>query len=114
MPPKATSLPDVEFHPLTPNRWSDLETLFGPRGAIGGCWCMWWRLKRSDWERLRGSGNKRALKKIVASGAEPGLLAYADGQPIGWCAIAPHEEYPVLDRSPTLEPVDDPPGGAGS
>lgn len=31
-----------EFHPLTPGRRDDLETLFGSRGACGGCWCMWW------------------------------------------------------------------------
>ena len=25
---------------LTPALWPDLERLFGPRGAVGGCWCM--------------------------------------------------------------------------
>ncbi len=70
---------------------------------------MWWRLKRSEFERRQGDGNKRAFKKIVASGEEPGILAYAGGQPIGWCAVAPREAYPVLDRSPTLKRVDDRP-----
>ena len=28
---------------LTPADWPVLEQLFGPRGATGGCWCMWWR-----------------------------------------------------------------------
>ena len=99
----------LEVHPLTPKRWPDLEVLFGPRGAVGGCWCMWWRLKRSDFDQKRGSGTKRAFKKIVASGAEPGLLAYVAGRPIGWCAVAPREAYPVLDRSPVLKRVDDQP-----
>jgi hypothetical protein len=35
---------DLAFHPLTPERWHDLEQLFGTRGACGGCWCMWWRV----------------------------------------------------------------------
>lgn len=99
----------LKFYPATPDRWPDLETLFGPRGAVGGCWCMWWRLKRSDFEKRSGSGNKRALKKMVMSGEEPGILAYADGRPIGWCAVAPREAYPVLDRSPILKRVDDQP-----
>jgi len=37
------------------------------------------------------------------------MLAYADGEPIGWCAIAPREVYPSLDRSNVLQRVDDQP-----
>jgi GNAT superfamily N-acetyltransferase len=103
------SLQDLEFHPVTAERWHDLETLFGERGAYSGCWCMWWRVKRSEFERQKGQGNKDALKKIVDSGEIPGILAYADGEPIGWCSVAPREAYPVLDRSPVLKRVDDQP-----
>ncbi|HLF27309.1 MAG TPA: GNAT family N-acetyltransferase [Anaerolineae bacterium] len=99
----------LEFHPLTSERWRDLETLFGPRGAVGGCWCLWWRLKRSEFSQKAGAGNRRMFKQIVKSGAAPGILAYAGGQPIGWVAVAPREAYPVLDRSPTLKRVDDQP-----
>lgn len=101
------TVPRLEFHPLTPDRWPDLQRLFGVRGACAGCWCMWWRLRRSEWEKNKGEGNKRAFRKLVRSGAEPGILAYADGQPIGWCAIAPREQYPVLERSRTLKRIDD-------
>ena len=98
-----------KFHPVTPERWGDFEALFGERGACGGCWCMWWRLKRSEFEKQKGAKNKRTMKKIVESGEVPGILAYADGQPVGWCAVGPRESYPVLQRSPTLKPVDDQP-----
>ncbi|MFQ5662417.1 MAG: GNAT family N-acetyltransferase [Terriglobia bacterium] len=67
---------------------------------------MWWRVKRSQFEKQKGRENKRALKRIVKSGEVPGLLAYAGGEPIGWCALAPRECYPVLDRSRTLKRVD--------
>jgi GNAT superfamily N-acetyltransferase len=99
----------VEVRPLTPDRWGDLERLFGPRGACGGCWCMWWRLTRSEFEKRKGAQNKRAMKRIVVSGEVPGLLAYADGEPVGWCAIGPRASYPVLQRSRVLKPVDDQP-----
>ncbi|MBM4430292.1 MAG: GNAT family N-acetyltransferase, partial [Chloroflexi bacterium] len=39
-----------EFHRLTPERWADFEELFGPRGAAGGCWCMWWRLTQREFD----------------------------------------------------------------
>ncbi|MEW6456253.1 MAG: GNAT family N-acetyltransferase [Acidobacteriota bacterium] len=103
------SLLDLGFHLLTTERWRDLEMLFGERGACGGCWCMWWRLKRSQFEKQKGQGNKKALKKIVDSGEIPGLLAYARGQPIAWCSVAPRETYPVLERSRTLKRIDDEP-----
>lgn len=96
-------------HPLTAERWPDLERLFGPRGACAGCWCMWWRLSRTDWNRGKGDGNRKAFRRLVRSGAEPGIIAYAEGEPVGWCAIAPREQYPVLDRSRILMRVDEEP-----
>jgi GNAT superfamily N-acetyltransferase len=101
--------PAIQVHPLTPDRWQDLEALFGERGACGGCWCMLWRLKRSGFEKGKGAGNKRAMKRIVDAGETPGLLAYAEGRPVAWCALAPRETYPLLENSRVLARVDDKP-----
>ena len=100
---------DLEVIPVTPDHWQDLETLFGKNGAYGGCWCMWWRVTRSQFGKQAGQGNKEALKAIVDSGEVPGLLAYASGQPIAWCSIAPREVFLPLERSRTLKRVDDQP-----
>lgn len=100
---------DLKFHPLTKEHWSDLERLFGQRGACGGCWCMWWRLTHSEFMKQRGEGNRKALKKIVESGQVPGILAYIKDQPVGWCAIAPRETFSKLSRSRILKPVDEKP-----
>ncbi len=99
----------LAFRPLTPARWGDLERLFGERGACGGCWCMWWRLKRSEFERRKGAGNRRAFRAIVESGEAPGILAYAGRRPVAWCSLGPREDFPVLGRSPVLKPIDDRP-----
>lgn len=96
---------DLEFHPLTLDRWQNLEDLFGERGACGGCWCMWWRLTRSQFERQKGTKNKAALKKIVRSGQVPGILAYAEDKPIAWCSVGPRETYPALERSRILKRI---------
>jgi GNAT superfamily N-acetyltransferase len=94
------------FHSATAARWSDIEALFGERGACGGCWCMFWRVARKDFEAGKGAGNKRALKTIVTSNAKPGIIAYVGKEPVGWCAIAPWEQYIGLERSRMLKPVD--------
>jgi GNAT superfamily N-acetyltransferase len=100
---------EVECHALSADRWRDMETLFGRRGATGGCWCMYWRLPRAQFSAQKGEGNRNALQHLVEGGAIVGLLAYAKGQPVGWCAIAPRESYPVLERSRILKRVDEAP-----
>ena len=97
------------FKPVTPDRWNDLERLFGPRGACSGCWCMWYRIKRSEWSSNANAGNRSALKQIVDSGGIPGLLAYVDDRPTGWISVAPREEFSSLERSTVLKRVDDKP-----
>ena len=97
----------TRIEPLTLARWPDLESLFGERGACGGCWCMWWRLPRSAWTTGKGESNRRAFRARVDAGPPPGLLAYRDGRPVGWCAVTPRLELPVLDRSRNLKSIDD-------
>lgn len=99
----------LRFAPLTPERWPDLERLFGPNGACGGCWCMWWKRTREEFDRTKGEPNKRALKREVDRGEVPGLLAYRGDEPIGWCAVHPRGAYALLARSRPLAPVDDAP-----
>ena len=107
MPPKPAR-PKLSFAAATPDRWDDIERLFGPRGAMAGCWCMWWRLSRADFKKGAGAGNRRAFKRIVDKGEAPGILAYQAGEPVGWCAVAPKADFASLDRSRTKR-VDDAP-----
>jgi len=105
----AQELRQVEYHPLTPERWSDFEQLFGPRGACAGCWCMFWRLKRADFERQVGEANRQAMRALVQAGPPPGLLAYVQGQPAGWVCIGPRHHFPALERSRLLARLDETP-----
>lgn len=99
----------LAFHALTPDRWDDLEALFGPRGATAGCWCMYWRLTGAQWKASGNDANRKAFRRIVKRGDEPGILAYEDGVPVAWCAVAPREVYRRLENSRTLKPIDDQP-----
>lgn len=94
------------FLPLTVATWNDLVELFGHKGACGGCWCMYWRLKAADYDKQKGEGNKKAMKKLQAK-SSPGIIAYTKGKAIGWCAVAPRDEYIRLETSRILKPVDD-------
>jgi GNAT superfamily N-acetyltransferase len=70
---------------------------------------MWWRLTRAQFLKQKGQKNRAAFKKIVEGDHQPGVLAYVDEQPVGWCAVAPREAYSFLERSRVLRRVDEKP-----
>ena len=107
--PTRKSFETAQFYPVTPRRWKDFEKLFGNNGACGGCWCMHWRLKQSEYDKNKGAGNKRAIKKLIESGKPPGVIGYIKKEPVAWCCVGPRESFPKLERARTLKPIDDKP-----
>ena len=101
---------NIEVHPLTKDRWTDLVELFGRPGAsiVRGCWCMYYR-KTGPSGIGPGQANRTAMKSLVDGGSVPGLIGYQDGTPVGWVSLGPREDYPKLQRSPVMKPVDDTP-----
>jgi hypothetical protein len=97
----------ITCKPLSEKTWKDFEILFGERGACGGCWCMSWRLKRSVFEKQKGSGNKKAMRKLVKQKEPIGIIGYAGKKPIAWCAVAPREKFVRLENSRVLQKIDD-------
>ncbi len=94
----------LTVRPLNSNDWPDIERLFGPNGACGGCWCMSWRVPRGGklWEESKGDPNKRAFRELITEGKVHGALAFADGEPIGWCCVGPRGDFPRLERTRAL------------
>ena len=103
------NLMSITFHPVTPDRWPDLERLFGPHGANSGCWCLWWRLARAEFDRSTADERKAGLKELVDAGRPPGILAYRADEPIAWVSLGPREDFSALERSRVLKRVDDRP-----
>jgi GNAT superfamily N-acetyltransferase len=97
------------FYPVTKENWKDFENLFGKKGACAGCWCMYWRMRRKDYDAQRGSGTKKKMRNLINSGIVPGILAYDSDIPVGWCSVAPREDFSVLENSRVLQRIDDKP-----
>src|SRR5262245_36125000 len=100
----------LTLHPLTPDRWPDLEALFGARGCSIAryCWCMAYR-KSGSGGLFDANANRAALKSLVDAGNPPGLIGYRGKVPVGWISLGPREEFARLQRSPIMKPVDDKP-----
>ena len=73
---------------------------------------MAWRLTSSESGRSNADTRRVALKALVDADTPAGLLAYLDGEPVGWCSVGPRATYGRLVRSRTLLPVDDRPAWA--
>ena len=109
MPDQIKIKSQYQFYSLTKERWNDFTELFGEKGGCAGCWCMYWRVRRKLYEQNKGDGNKRAIKKIVTSGTIPGILTYKNSKPVGWCSVAPRDDFPVLENSRVLKRIDEKP-----
>lgn len=100
---------DVEIHPASAERWNDLLALFGDNGAYSNCWCTWWLLTASAWDSASKTERRDLLSAKVHAGDAPGLLAYCDDEPVGWCAVGPRRWYGRMNspRSRVYRPIDD-------
>lgn len=97
---------ELRIEPATPDRWDDLVAVFGERGEASRCWCTFFRLPRAEWAARDRGTNREQLRGLVADGREPGLIAYADGEPAGWVSVAPREDFlPHLERTRVLRPA---------
>ena len=85
--------PDLEVRALTPARFDDVVELFGTRGDPSWCWCQFFLTTGGDYTRSTDA-NREALKAQAARRPRPGLLAYAEGTPVGWVQVGPRPAYP--------------------
>ena len=104
---------DVDIQPLTPDRLPDLAKLFGEGGDPKWCWCSFYRVRNVDFRSATPAGNRAVLESAVTQlapeGRAPGLVAYRDGEAVGWVSLGPRDDYERLQHSRILAPVDDRP-----
>lgn len=95
----------LECHPLGPDRFGDMEEVFGERGVARRCFCMHWRRPDGGYGDQRD--NRDRFADITRQGPPPGLLGYLDASPVGWVQVGPIDDFPTIRRSPLVQPVDD-------
>ena len=105
--------PELEFHPLTPKRLRDLASLFEQGGDPKWCWCASFRVRGMDFTKARPADNRAVLEKAARTdarkGRAPGIIAYRDGEAIGWVSLSPREDFERLEHSKVLARVDEKP-----
>lgn len=100
----------LRIEPGSAERRADIAAVMSDCGDASHCWCAFWSRPRAEFDRGWGEGNRRWFMRRVQSAAHPpGVLAYVDDEPAGWCAIAPRSDHLRLASSRNLAPVDEQP-----
>jgi GNAT superfamily N-acetyltransferase len=91
----------LEIVPANEASADDLDLVFGQRGDPSGCQCQWFKLDRAGFRSTPRDGKRELLREQTQCGspratATSGLVAYLDGEPVGWVAVEPRTAYPRL------------------
>lgn len=95
----------IEIVPANEASWDDLEAVFGTRGDPSRCWCQRFRmLPGESWASVGAEELAFRLRQQTDCGhsdsdSTSGLVAYLEGEPVGWSAIAPRSAHPRLLRN---------------
>ena len=101
----AASAAPVSVVPANAASWEDLQTVFGERGPAHRCQCQRYKLRpRESFRSFPVEERAHRLRAQTDCGhpesdATSGLVAYLDGEPVGWCAVEPRPAYPGLLRN---------------
>jgi GNAT superfamily N-acetyltransferase len=91
--------------PATPDRFEDVVTILGRNEHA--CLCQYWQMSSGDYSRSSHESRLAALRAQLAEHPAPGMLAYSDGEPVGWLGFGPRTRVGRLVRSRTIPAVDD-------
>jgi GNAT superfamily N-acetyltransferase len=106
-----TTTPVVTIVPANEASWEDLQAVFGTRGDPSRCQCQRFKTPARRWDMEWASvpveGRANRLREQTRCGqpeaaTTSGLVAYLDGEPVGWCAVEPRTAYVRLLRKPIV------------
>ena len=87
--------------PANEASWDDLHTVFGERGDAHGCQCQRYKMGNGHYAPEPFEVRAQALREETECGqpeaeATSGLVAYLEGEPVGWCNVEPRTAFPRL------------------
>ncbi len=97
----------VTVEAVTADRLDDVASLFATNSTANGCYCTWFFIPTPQNQAGWGAANRATFEEVTRAAAQPmGLLAYAEGAPVGWCAAGPRSRYSRALRTAALRERD--------
>ena len=94
----------ISVVPANEASWEDLQAVLGTRGDPFRCQCQRYKMRPGEaWASFPVEERAQRLRTQTDCGhpesdTTSGLVAYLDGEPVGWCAVEPRSAYPRLLR----------------
>jgi GNAT superfamily N-acetyltransferase len=98
---------DISLAPAEAGRVDDVLEILGAGPDLPHCTCQYWRFSSGDFGRTSQAGRIEALRQQARDEPAPGMLAYVDGVPAGWCGFGVRPRLGRLVRSRTIPRIDD-------
>jgi GNAT superfamily N-acetyltransferase len=104
---------EVRVVPVDTVPWTDVEQVFGTRGDPSTCWCQFFKMSGPEFAQASRELCRPLLEQQVRTlDPPPGVIAYLDDEPVGWCAVEPRPHYQRVIGSVHVEragalPLDD-------
>jgi GNAT superfamily N-acetyltransferase len=79
---------DIDVRPAT--AFDDVATLVGPKKPTSNvCFCLSYRIGSTENVALKGAARADRVRGLCHEDPPPGVIAYLDGEPVGWAAVYP-------------------------
>jgi GNAT superfamily N-acetyltransferase len=102
----AATTPPITIVPANEATWEDIQAVLG-RGYPSRCQCQRHKMRGRTWDADSVPVEERAHRLRAqtdcghpGSDTTSGLVAYLDGEPVGWCAVEPRTAYVRVGRVP--------------
>lgn len=96
----------IEIRPA--HEFDDMATMFGPKKPESSvCWCLSWRLGSKENRELTGIDRAEKVRGLCSRELAPGVLAYLDGEVVGWAGVAPRSELHPFANSRKIPHIDE-------
>ena len=87
--------------PANEASWEDLQAVLGTRGDPARCQCQRYKISEAEYRSIPVEERALRLRGQTDCGypdsdATSGLVAYLDGEPVGWCNVGPRADYTRL------------------
>lgn len=94
----------IEVRPANEVACEELAAVFGTRGAASVCRCQRYKLAPKEAFKHHPPEVRADRLRVQTACGDPdapstsGLVAFLDGEPVGWCAVEPRSAYFGLAR----------------
>ncbi len=94
----------ITIEPATVDRADDVEHALTGGGDGASCQCQWWTITNAEFNGSTRDEREGMLRAELEASVAPALIAYVDGEAVGWVRVGPRTAQVRLARTKAFAP----------